>query len=49
MRPQVDDKLAERIEEVYVLYGYRTKASFVNDAIRRRLAELDELNPDEDE
>lgn len=41
MRPNVPDALEERIDRVYEEAGYSSKTALVNDAIRRRLEELD--------
>lgn len=42
MRPNIPDALAERIENIYERAGYNNKTEFVNDAIRRRLEDVEE-------
>ena len=41
MRPNIPNSLAERIEEKYEQAGYASKTELVNDAIRRRLEDLE--------
>lgn len=41
MRPQLPDSLVKRVEEVYDELGYASKTEFVNDAVRRRLEEIE--------
>lgn len=41
MRPEIQDRLAERITAIYRDAGYTTKSEFVNDAVRRRLETLE--------
>jgi metal-responsive CopG/Arc/MetJ family transcriptional regulator len=49
MRPQIPDELATQIDRMYQDYGYTSKTEFVVDSIRRRLEELDELHPEEND
>lgn len=41
MRPNIPDSLSEKIEEVYEDAGYASKTEFVNDAVRRRLEDIE--------
>lgn len=41
MRPNIPDTLAERIDKVYEEAGYASRTELVNDAIRRRLEDLE--------
>lgn len=41
MRPNIPERLSERIDEVFEKEGYASKTEFVNDAVRRRLEEVE--------
>jgi len=43
MRPNIPERLSKLVEQNYESAGYASETEFVNDAIRRRLEELDEL------
>lgn len=42
MRPKIPEVLENKIETAVKEAGYNNKTEFVNDAVRRRLEELDE-------
>jgi metal-responsive CopG/Arc/MetJ family transcriptional regulator len=42
MRPNIPETLSEDIESIVETHGYSSKTEFVNDAIRRRIEELED-------
>lgn len=44
MRPEIRDNLAQRVEELYEESGYNSSTELVNDAVRRRVEELEALH-----